>query len=210
MTVPGRGRSSRDGIRVHRTSNLESREIRTKDGLRLTSPARTLLDMAEATPTSELRRAFGEAHVLRLVRTHEIEDLLERCPGRRGGVPIRALLREGRPLFTRSELERRFLVPVQKAGLPCPSVNVRVAGYEVDFSWAAERVIVETDGLAFHGHHTAIERDRRKDLDLQSSGHRLLRVTHRQVADEGLRLAARLGAVLSAPAPDARTPRRSE
>jgi hypothetical protein len=73
---------------------------------------------------------------------------------------------------TRSEIERRFLKVVKEAGLPAPGVNRRVGPYAIDFLWSAERVVVETDGWAFHGDRRAYERDRRKDSDLQAAGTR--------------------------------------
>ena len=85
---------------------------------------------------------------------------------------------------TRSELERRFLRVCHEAGLPPPSVNVPVAGFEVDAVWWSQRLVVELDGHAFHRTRTAFERDRIRDAALQVAGYRVLRVTYRRLEAE--------------------------
>jgi very-short-patch-repair endonuclease len=82
---------------------------------------------------------------------------------------------------TRSDLERRFLEACE--GLERPVVNARVAGLEVDFLWPSARVVVETDGYAFHSSRTAFERDRERDQRLAVAGYTVVRVTHRQLSD---------------------------
>jgi len=58
-----------------------------------------------------------------------------------------------------------------------------VAGYEVDFLWPGERLVVEVDGYAFHSTRAAFERDRVRDADLQAHGYRVLRFTWRRLAE---------------------------
>ena len=59
-------------------------------------------------------------------------------------------------------------------------------GYEVDFVWRAQKLVVEVDGYAFHGHRAAFERDRAKDQVLMAAGYRVIRVTWRQLEREPL------------------------
>ena len=54
----------------------------------------------------------------------------------------------------------------------------------------------EVDGGLTHGHRLAVERDHRRDLDVQAAGYRTIRVTYRQLTDEPLRIAARLARLL--------------
>jgi very-short-patch-repair endonuclease len=86
--------------------------------------------------------------------------------------------------LTRSELEERFLALCTRHHLPRPDVNARVAGLTVDFLFADQRVVVETDGWRFHGHRAAFERDRRRDATLTRAGYRTLRFTHDQLTTE--------------------------
>jgi very-short-patch-repair endonuclease len=48
---------------------------------------------------------------------------------------------------------------------------------------ARPAVIAEVDGFRFHGGRAAFERDRRRDGDLLAAGHRVLRVTWRELTD---------------------------
>jgi very-short-patch-repair endonuclease len=63
-------------------------------------------------------------------------------------------------------------------------VNTRVRGYEVDFHWPAQGLIVETDGRATHDTAIAFERDRARDLDLELAGWHVIRISWRQLRDQ--------------------------
>jgi hypothetical protein len=117
--------------------------------------------------------------------------------GRPGGPLLREVLGEHGPLFTRSEAEVRFLGLIERAGLPVPQVNSRVAGYEVDFHWPEAGLVVEVDGFAYHSSARVFEQDRIRDGDLTGAGLRVIRVTWRQLTTEPLAVAARLGACLA-------------
>jgi very-short-patch-repair endonuclease len=176
VTVPAGRRLGRPGIRVH---HAEALEVRRHHGLPLTSPSRTLQDLAAVLPPADLQRAVAEAHALGLVRPGELRP--ER--GRRGAAKLRAVLEE-QDGFTRSEAERRLLALVRRAGLPRPQTNARVAGFEVDALWRDHGLVVEVDGYATHGHRAAFERDRRRDRALRRAGLQVLRVTWRQLTGE--------------------------
>lgn len=192
VTLVGR-QVRRPGIRGHRVRSLDARDVQVVAGLRLTSVARTLLDLAEDVTLGELERAVADALVRRLVTPAELTAVVRRSPGRRGARAVSAVLgHEGGPAFTRSEAERRFLALVRAGGLPPPEVNARLCGYEVDFLWRRERLVVEVDGYAFHATRAAFERDRRKDADLADAGFAVRRVTWRQLAGEAERLLVRL------------------
>jgi very-short-patch-repair endonuclease len=81
--------------------------------------------------------------------------------------------------------------------VPEPLGNVKLAGYDVDFVWPEERLVIEVDGFRFHGHRVAFERDRRKDQVLLTAGYRVVRVTWRQLADAPLTVLAVIAAALA-------------
>jgi len=186
VTVPTRsGRAHRPGIRVHRVP-LATVEVVRSRGVPVTSPARTLIDIAELLPRRRTERALGEGEYLRLVDGRALEGALEENVGRAGARCLWSIL-EARALgstLTRSELEERFLALCRAHRLPHPTVNARVAGVEVDFLWTEQRVIAETDGYAAHGTRAAFERDRKRDVCLQAAGYVVLRFTYRQVVDD--------------------------
>ena len=156
-------------------------ERTTKDGIPVTTPARTLLDLAAVTQRHELDRALNEAEIQRLPGP---QHLLDRYPRHRGTRNLRALLLNARR-STRSPLEDEFLAFVDAHQLPRPETNVIIEGYEVDAVWREQRLIVELDGYATHGTRQAFERDRIRDRRLAAKGWRTIRLTSRQLAEPG-------------------------
>src|SRR4051794_39500876 len=54
VTVPGRSTRAHPGIRVHRSAQLAPRDVTRHKGIRVTSPARTLLDLGAVLPARPL------------------------------------------------------------------------------------------------------------------------------------------------------------
>jgi very-short-patch-repair endonuclease len=173
---------SRPGIRVHRSTSLEPQDITDIDGLPLTNPTRTLIDLADQLTPHRLQRVLHRAEILRILDVTAIHARLASLPGRRSRTLRHALatLQRG-PDVTRSELEERFLALVAHYKLPRPHVNARVEGYEVDFYWPDHNLIVETDGAATHLKLAAFEQDRARDAHLTALGYRVIRITWRQL-----------------------------
>ena len=190
----GANREGPAGVLLRMTSQPEITEHR---GIPVTTPLRTLLDLA-ATDHPGLELAVQEAQVLRLVTAKQLSTLA--ASGRHGAARLRAPLTD-RPGFTRSDAERRLRTLLLKAQLPPAHHNVRVEGHEVDAFWLEHRLILEVDGYAAHGHRAAFERDRERDQHFAAAGYRVVRVTWRQLTTAPEAIAARLGAALRAPAP---------
>jgi very-short-patch-repair endonuclease len=184
VTVTTGHRRPRAGIRVHHATVAR----RVRDGLPVTSPVRTLVDMA-ATGDRHLDRAVEQALIARLVRSAELAAT---------GSPALRNAASNDPHITRSEAERVLLGLIERAGLPPPQTNVRVAGHEVDAYWPHSRVVVEVDGFAFHAARHAFERDRLRDQRLAAAGLRVLRITWRQLIFSPEGVAVRLAGALSA------------
>lgn len=170
VTTPRRRRSNAR-VQAHHAA-LEAEEVALRDGIPVTSPTRTLADLAAVLPEHRLERAVNEAERLRL----DVD--LGRYP-RLGGLVGRP------PAWTRSELEARFLSLLDDHGLARPEVNVPldVGGrlLEVDCVWRGPRLIVELDGYESHGTRAAFERDRARDRRLVADGWRVARITWRQI-----------------------------
>ena len=182
VTVTGRNPGPKPGIQIHRTRQLDIRAI---ERIPITSPARTICDLAASESASVLERALNEARVLKLLTDKQLQAAISRAPTRKGTKALRAALQQG-PSITRSDAERRLLKLIREADLPPPLTNVKLTGYTVDFLWPKSRLIVEFDGFAFHGHRQAFERDRRRDRTLIAAGYRVIRITWRQITDEPL------------------------
>jgi very-short-patch-repair endonuclease len=185
------GVHGREGVHAHRCRNLDPADATRRDGIPVTSPGRTLLDLATQDTRRVLARAVEEAQIRRVVTDHSLNVQFQRYPKHRGTAALRKAIRP-EPALTRSEAERRFLELIRRAGLPEPRANVRVGRYEVDFYWPENDLIVEIDGYAFHSSRGAFERDRRKDGELGAQGHRVMRITWRRLVDESEALVANL------------------
>ncbi len=197
VTVTVVGRKVRPkGIRVHRTAHLDPIDVRDVDGLRVTSPARAVLDLAAAEHPF-LDAVFGEMLARRVLREPQLKAALARAGRRKGVALVRSLIAANRRGFTRSHAERVLRRLCRTAKLPEPLSNVKLVGYEVDFVWPKERLVIEVDGFQFHGHRVAFERDRRKDQVLLTAGYRVVRVTWRQLVDEPLTVLAVIAAALA-------------
>jgi hypothetical protein len=129
ITVPpGSYRGRRPGIRVQRSA-LAKDESGKLDGIPLTLPARTILDLSHVVTARELERALAQAERERLVQPSDLQLLLNRYPGRAGTRRLRALIeRDAPPVHTRSEAEERLLDLIRTSGLPEPEMNVLVEG----------------------------------------------------------------------------------
>jgi very-short-patch-repair endonuclease len=188
---------NRTGIRVHVIAAIDRRDVRVRHGLSVTSPSRTLIDVAATASAIELDDFVAESRARRLLRPGELEAALESAGPRRGAGRIRAFLAaEAEPDFTRSKGERRLRRLLRQARLPQPRANRHVAGHEVDFLWEAEKLVVEFDGFRFHGHRRAFEDDRRRDVDLANAGYQVLRFTWRQLAQDPLAVIAAIARAL--------------
>jgi len=196
MLTEGCGESRR-GIRVHRVAGLDSREWTKLDGIPVTTPARTLVDLAADVGSGALERALARAEREGLLGRTTPADLLAMCSGRPGAALLRAVVsRSGGPALTRSEAEARFLQLVRRAGLPAPEVNVIVAGYEIDFLWRALGVAVEVDGFRYHSSRSRFETDHRRGTRLGAHGIQLIRLTWRQIVEDELATAVQLAQTL--------------
>ena len=181
---------------MHRSRTLTDEDRAVVDAIPVSSIPRTLLDLAGVAPR-QLDQALEKAERLQLFDLVAVESLLDRCGGHRGAPRLRHALALYAPVaFTRSELERRFLILVEEAGLPAPAVNARVAGHEVDMLWPEHRFVVELDGYEFHRTRGAFERDRRRDEELKLAGYEVLRATAHRVAATPAAVAAGIATIL--------------
>jgi very-short-patch-repair endonuclease len=195
VTVPARKIRGRPGIRVHR-SQLHPRDATRKHGIPVTSPARTLLDLAATLPHRDLDRAVEQAQVQRQASLHSLNEQFTRYPRHRGTAALTKAIRTD-PKLTRSDLERLMLALIRASRLPTPSTNTTVCDWEVDLVWHARRLVVELDSYGFHSSRAAFERDRRKDQELQANGWRVIRFTWRQITDEPEAVIAALATALA-------------
>ena len=154
------------GLIVHHSKTLLKRDITRVDGLRVTSAARTLLDMAPRLSESQLTRAVNDLRLKNGLSMRAIADVVARNPRHAGAPLLRPLIETAQHEPTRSELEDAFLGLVRRYDLPVPEINAHVAGYRVDALYPDHRLVVELDGWGRHKTRHAFHRDRRQDADI--------------------------------------------
>ena len=174
------------------------------DGIPVTTPARTLLDLSAVIKPHELAVAIDRAERLGLFDLKATTELLDRARGRRGASLLRQMIAAYEPSTQKSELERRFKALIETTtDIPSPTFNAAVSGetatHEVDAFWPKQRLAVQLDGFEFHRTRRDRERDAASDADLELAGERVMRLTWDDVTLHGertlrrIRLAGRIG-----------------
>lgn len=200
-------RAQRGDIRIHSAQALAHVDRTSVDGIPVTAIPRTLLDVA-AIDHRSLRWLLDSAERSGLLDFGALDTLLRRSRGFRGVARLRDALEAFRiPAFTRSGLERRFVALVKDAGLPMPSMNRFVDGFELDAYWPRERFAVELDTYDYHGTPSAFEADRLRQEDLKLLGIELTRITGKRLDREPEAVVARLRRLLSQRRRDLQAPR---
>jgi very-short-patch-repair endonuclease len=199
VLVVGRSARAGRGIRIHRIGSLGRVDVRRRQGIPVTAPARTLLDCAAVLDAMALETVLFAALEHGLARAGEVRDVLGRNPRAKGIAALRELLEApARPRDTRSGYERRLLSLLRAAELPLPATNVQVAGLLVDAHWPELGLVVEFDGWAYHRTRAQFETDRLRDQRLAVAGQRVLRITGRQLDHQPYALVARLASLITA------------
>ena len=164
VSFTGGGRDRRVGVHPHRRRHMETG---TCHGIPVTSPNQSLRDAD--LPPHELYRALEQAEKR----------------GYSTSLPLDAVVRlkqtiKGR---TRSDTEARFLWLCHERRLPLPRVNHVLNGFETDFHWPHDRLVVEVDGFEHHRERPAFNRDRFRGLTHEARGWHVVRVSADDVYD---------------------------
>ena len=172
-----------------------------RDGIPVTSLARTLLDLAPILTQRRLIQAIDRAERQELFDLNAIEEVLIRAPSRKGAGALRRAIAAYKPRNTRKEFEYRFLDLIETSSLPSPNTNVLVHGatdvHEVDAFWPAHNLVVELDSFAFHRTRLDHERDANKTSDLELAGHRVVRLAWSDVTVRARQTLRRLHGLVS-------------
>ncbi|MCW3041519.1 MAG: hypothetical protein JWM31_3424 [Solirubrobacterales bacterium] len=185
ITVPrGCGPSSGGMIRVHHARTLD---LTTYRGWRVTTPIRTLLDLATAVTAAELTEVLATLHHRRLLPAAAFEGLTTRFDGHHGLPPVLSLLRSA----SESPLEDRVAEEIL-AGLSLPEAAVPqqwltgLSGsrYRADFLCRSAGVAIEADSRSFHARLLAFDQDRARDADLAATGILTFRITASHLDEE--------------------------
>jgi very-short-patch-repair endonuclease len=192
ISTPNRPAPAR-GLKIHRPRRVEA--VRERD-LIVTPVERTLVDVASMKNESLLRRTLAEADHRNLLDPVALTAQLRR--GLPGGRALRQALAQHLPQLAaaESELEWRFLLLLEAAGLPLPETQVWIEGFRVDALFRSHRLVVELDGHATHANPAGNEADRRREMILRRAGYTVVRYTWEQVTQRPGQVIADLIALL--------------
>jgi len=206
LTVPGQADELRGTVRIH-GCRLPVEQTEDVDGLRITTPARSAIDVARGCDLPDAlmvldsvarRQLMATTESLREQRqpqirdaaTRSARDLLAGAYADEFGWPGTAVVRDAFGLVdaaSESPLESRSRGHMILAGLPPAQLGAEVVGasgrhYWVDFLWAERGLIGEADGIGKYGTseaevRAALRAERERQADLESAGYRFVRWT---------------------------------
>jgi very-short-patch-repair endonuclease len=187
------------GVAVHRSRILESRDIWIRKGLPVTSPSRTMLDIALSATDRQLEIAFDRGISEVILKPSHVRDVLNRAGGHAGRARLTGLLERerGASTMTRSEGEEAMLALCRQAGLPEPQLNAKFGVWELDFYWPQARFVLEVDSYKYHSSRYRFERDRRKDNALRRADIEVMRIVRREIKDRSYSLVADVAQALT-------------
>jgi hypothetical protein len=167
------------GVKTRRARRAQ-REATKWRGIPVTTPARTLVDLAAVLDAAQLARACHEAGVRHHTTPRQVEAVLARRPNTPGAAQLRAVLR-GDVRVTLSKLEKQFLERLKAAGLPLPQTNRPAGTRRVDCRWPTLNVTVELDSYRYHHSRHAWEQDRHRAREARARGDEFRRYTYNDV-----------------------------
>ena len=170
------------GVTTRRCRRPDPRDATTWKTIPVTTPARTLVDLAAVLHEGELARAVHEAGIRHGTTPDQIDKVLERRPTSPGAAALRDVNHGDRGAVL-SPLEKAFLKLLRSAGLPLPVTNRLAGGRLVDCRWPDRRLTVELDGYRYHRSRHAWEKDRQREREAYARGDQFRRYTWGDVVE---------------------------
>jgi hypothetical protein len=195
------------GLKSTRCRKLIRQDTTLWKGIPITSPPRTLVDLAAVLSAEALARACHEAGVKYGTKPRHVEAVLKRKPNAKGAAKLRAII-SGEQKVTLSKLERRFLRRLREAGLPLPHTNVVAGTKRVDCRWPEHRLTVELNSFTFHNSRVSWEGDYQREREARDRGDEFRRFTWSDVHETPAYMLRELRKVLAIQRSAARQRRR--
>lgn len=192
VSVRRRAELKRPGLRVRGRPSLDAGSVTSHDGIPVTTPLQTLIDLATELGPLDIERAINEADKRDLSDPETLRESLDDYAGQPGTPALRRVLDQQTFRLSDSALEILFRPVADAAGLPPPLTKEMVNGFEVDFFFPDLGLIVETDGLRYHRTASTQARDAKRDRAHVLAGMTPLRFTHYEIKYERPRVETEL------------------
>jgi predicted transcriptional regulator of viral defense system/very-short-patch-repair endonuclease len=181
ITVPSSSNVDLHGVTAHQ-ARVARKDRMSIDGIPVTTPARTLVDLTGHLADDWVQRLVHEAVMRRLCGYEDVAEVLKRVGGRGhpGTATLRAVLADA---VGSTPLEAKWHRILCEAGLKPPARQHQVVIGErvflLDYAWPDHRVALEIDGFVAHRTSDSFDRDHAKLLALRAAGWEVLCVTNR-------------------------------
>lgn len=190
LTIPRGRRFRRPGVRSHESTDLDRCRVVERDGIPVTDPDRTILDLGRYIGVRRLARVVEHARRQGLVTWGSLIATLtaHARPGRHGVRRLRAVIAADchRDEVTDTDVELLLIGLIRQAGLPEPVLHHRVHDdngrfvAEVDLAYPWLRIAIECDGDV-HLLSEVRERDLPRQNDLVIEGWTVLRFSRERI-----------------------------
>ena len=207
ITVPRERRRTRSsGIVVHWAPAIPPPDVTELTAIRVTAPARTLIDLASVAPRDVLEEALDDALRRKLVSLPRLRWRLDDLGrnGRSGIMAFRALLaaRDSSSAVPDSVFETRLFRVLRESGLPKPVLQHPVSDEQrlvaiVDFAFPSARVAIEAEGYRWHSGRLRWEHDLARRNMLTALGWRVIHVTWSDISSNRGALIQRIQKVMT-------------
>jgi hypothetical protein len=185
------------GIHAHRTTTLTQADVTVRDGIPVTTVARTTADIAARLTDIQLTRLIHEARRNRDLPNRQLARLYRLCPRA-------ADVYDSEEAPSRSIFQHEFKAFLIRYDFPIPEFEARWHGYEVDAFYEDHRLIIELDGYLDHSQPDRFEADRERDALAIELKFDTLRITWKRLKRKPAPLARQYRTILTARDPHTR------